>query len=73
MKPYKVISSDAKHIVIRFTVGEAAIEKRFDIRYVPTATAEEFDKFCSDYIDAYSSGIEQEQAELYVDPAILSA
>lgn len=73
MKLYKVISSDAKHIVIEFTVGEATIEKRFDIRYVPTATAEEFNEFCLDYINAYSSGIEQEQAESYVDPAILSA
>lgn len=70
-RPFSFVSSDEKHIVIAFNVDGDKFEKRFDIRYVPTGNAAEFEVFCNDYIEAYKKGAQSEAAAAFVDPEIL--
>lgn len=71
MALHKFISSDEKHINVEFIVDGVAVQKRFDIRYVPTASKQEFDTFCENYLEAYKNGLNLEKQEFFVDPAIL--
>lgn len=71
MNTFKYLSSNEQYINIEFNIDGARIEKRFDIRYVPTSLKEEFDAFCENYLEVYKNGLNLEKQEFFVDPAIL--
>lgn len=70
--PFRCVRHDAKHIYVEFNVDNEVFEKRFDIRYVPTANKEEFEAFCSRYVESYRNGKQAETEQVHVHPAILA-